>query len=284
MNFLKKNTNTKTEKENRKYDVLILYLLPMCGMNCLLHSKSENRCVQQKLAYVGMFIMLFYRSWLKIDGLNIFKGKELKKERFNSLFTINLCEDVSTHFLSIIYALQNISNEFRMNRIGTILNEHLFSFLRFRSGKEQTLKSFKASFSKIALSLKNRSLKKDLIEERNYDTATVNEGIFILSEENILNCEALAARVLIRAGIVFTRESEFYDLLSPLVDNYQSFKEYTEWDKEFFSIFSHTSFHKERKISKNQYWYVHSSNFRLNNGVIGRNIRSRYQASITKEN
>ena len=72
--FFKKIDNIDPE-ERKKFDVIILYLLPMCCLNCIIHSKDENRCIQQKLAYVGMFIMLFYRSWLKIDGIHIYQKK-----------------------------------------------------------------------------------------------------------------------------------------------------------------------------------------------------------------
>lgn len=115
----------KTEnKDNEKcINAFIAFLLPMCCLNCVLRSKNTCRFILQKWAYVGMFILLFYQSILKIDGIH---GDKIAKENFNSLFTINLCGDASTHLLSIIRALQIIPDGFHMNRIGTILNEHFF--------------------------------------------------------------------------------------------------------------------------------------------------------------
>ena len=68
---------------------------------------------------------------MKTDGI---QGRKIAKEKYNSLFTMNLCEDASTYLLSIIIALQNIPilriipDRFPMNRIGTIMNEHFFQY------------------------------------------------------------------------------------------------------------------------------------------------------------
>ena len=116
---------TVSENDERKLNALIAFILPMCCLNCVLHSKDTSRCALQKWSYVGIYILLFYHSFLKIDGI---QGKKISKEKFNSLFSMNLCEDASTHLFSIIYALQTIPEKFSMNRIGTIMNEHFFQY------------------------------------------------------------------------------------------------------------------------------------------------------------
>ena len=163
------------------------------------------------------------------------EGKILEKENFNSLFSIHLCEDGATHFLAIIHALQTIPESFPMNRIGTVLNEHFFALLRFKSGKEQTLKSFKHVFQQIVLSMKRQLLPKIIIKiRRNCDTGIACEGVYVLSKQELLNCKALALRVLTRTGLVFPRETDFYEMIESLTNNNKTFNEYTTWDMNFF--------------------------------------------------
>ena len=160
---------------------------------------------------------------------------------------MNLCEDASTYLLSIIIALQNIPDRFPMNRIGTIMNEHFFSLLRFRSGKEQTLKSFKRAFQQIILSMKNNILTKNMLKLRRYfDSGITDEGVFILSKPELLKCKELALSILRRAWLIFPRESEFYKIIEHLISQHQTFNEYTDWDWDFFDSIINAKFQMKK--------------------------------------
>ena len=203
-------------QECTSIDVAILYLLPMCILNCIIHSKNNNRETVLNWAYVGMFIMLFYWSWLKIDGN---KNKEQKKESFSSVFTMDLCVDAATHLFAIILALQKIPEKFNLSKIGTITNEHFNALLRYRAGKEQTIRSMKTAFRKVVIMMKhNYSLPHVIIQQREFRTAKMEPGTYSLPKEEVIRCQALAYRVLRRAGIHFPRESAFYALISFLND------------------------------------------------------------------
>ena len=152
--------------------------------------------------------------------------------------------------------------------------------LRYQSGKEQSLKSIKRAFHLITLSMKREINTKKFIQvQRYFSTGCVKDGALILEKQEISCCKELALRVLRRAGLIFPRESEFYEMVHPLIQNEQSFDEFTEWDWDFFNSLTSSTFQIKKNTQKNQYWYVHSSNFRLTKNVIGRNIRSRYMSS-----
>ena len=44
----------------------------------------------------------------------------------------------------------------------------------------------------------------------------------------------MALRVLTRTGLVFPRETDFYEMIESLINNNKTFNEYTTWDMNFF--------------------------------------------------
>ena len=147
-----------------------LYLLPMCCINRILRDKEANRKLRTYWAYIAMFIMIFYWSSLKLECQK--RSREAKKEDFDSIFTINLCVDCINAMYAILFGISSINEECSISRIGTILSEHFFASLRYKSGKDQSLKSFD----------------QNIIERRIFETGIMEEGVYIPEEDEVEKC------------------------------------------------------------------------------------------------
>ena len=73
---LTQRINSGTSQDKQNVDVLIAFILPMCCLNCVLRSKDGDRYILQKWAYVGMYILLFYRLRIKVEGREKYKKRK----------------------------------------------------------------------------------------------------------------------------------------------------------------------------------------------------------------
>ena len=129
----------------------------------------------------------------------------------------------------------------------------------------------------------NYSLPHVIIQQREFRTAKMEPGTYSLPKEEVIRCQALAYRVLRRAGIHFPRESAFYALISFLNDIEKNENHFNDWEKFLFSTLFNAQFKTSTENQNpNQYWYIHASRFRLLKNKIGRNIFSRYSTSPDK--
>lgn len=257
----------------------LLYILPMCCMNCVLRAKKRGRKKRLRWCYVGMFLMMLYWGWLKTDGKNA-RMQEIKKETFDALFTMDLCQDSVLYFAAVIFALQKIDPAFSMNRIGTILDEHFFSSLRFRGGKEQTLNSLKKVFPIYGLMRKNRFAAEKVVRfHREYDTAKVPMGKRASSPSEVVSALTFSVRILRHCGVVFTKEHPFYSLVSDITVPTRV----SIWEKMFVQGLCNAEFrsHQRKRHFKN-YWWVHANKYRLTKRI-GRQIKLRYDTQTSKK-
>ena len=260
----------------------LLYIMPMCCMNCVLRAKNCGRKQREQWAYVGMFLMMLYWGWLKIDGKPKKDGSdtEVKREAFESLFTMDVCEDSILYFAAVIYALQQIEGEWSLTRIGTILDEHFFSSLRFRGGKEQTLKSLREGFRVYGLTRKNPYATEKVVRfRRAYDTGRVPRGAVILSDYEVQQALIFAVRVITQCGILITTSHPFYSLVGHIkVPPTRSC-----WEKTVLRDLCTAQFcGHQPKRRYNSYWCVHANKYRLSKRT-GRQIKARYATSTCTE-
>ena len=255
-----------------------LYLLPMCCINRILRDKEANRKLRTYWAYIAMFIMIFYWSNLKLECQK--RSREAKKEDFDSIFTINLCVDCINAMYAILFGISSINEECSISRIVTILSEHFFASLRYKSGKDQSLKSLKWAFERILQMKKWGSFDQNIIERRIFETGIMEEGVYIPEEDEVEKCRMLTIKFFILSEQVFPKEGAAYFMQWHPNDLDLTFN---EWEENILNSLSNKSSFKsmskktgeERSFS----WEINVSRYRLTSRV-GRNITSRYHTKV----
>ena len=251
---------------------VVLYLLPMTCMNRILRDKYANRRQRAIWSYIGMFIMFFYWSGLKLQ-MNT-KNKELKRENFDSIFSLDFCVDCFNGFFAILLSILKIPNSCSISCIGTIHSEHFFASLRNKAGKEQTIKKLMWAFDRLIQFKKWNYFEDKKISRRLFETGILEEGCFRLSEEEVKNCELFAAKLFLSCEQNFPKNSAAFNLVQDIEET----TDLNEWDLNIIgSLTNDNTFEIKAKQTK---WELRVSKFRLTNKA-GRNIISRY---ITKIN
>ena len=88
----------------------------------ILREKQANRHMRSIWSYIGLFVVYFYYSNLKIECQK--PNKECKKEDFPSIYSMDLCVDCINAFYAVLYGISNINEECSISRIGSIMSEH----------------------------------------------------------------------------------------------------------------------------------------------------------------
>ena len=237
-------------------------------------SRSNARTKTQMVLY---FLIHFY--WLhELDESTITKFLKKKHEDYPSLFSYDLCLDAANYLFSVIHILGSIDNEFSMGRIGTVASEHMFSLLRYESGKEQTTHAIKNGFNKIVLCNK-LGFYFAKIRQRSFSSATVESKCFPLQPEIIELCMYTAKKICLDAGVKFTRDSAYYDLFE--IDELLNEEGERFYHNEISILKSEFMLKQKKNISVQ--WRMQASQMRFSSKT-GRNITSRYVTGLKEYN
>ena len=252
----------------------VLYLLPMTCMNRILRDKVACRRYRAIWACIGMFIMFFYWSGLKLQMIS--QHRELKKENFDSIFSIDFCVDCFNAFFAILLGIYKIENKCSISRIGTIHSEHLFALIRNKAGNKQTIEALKWAFERIIVAKKYDYFMNETISRRLFETGILEEGTLTLSDEDSKKCKLFALKLAHLCGQAFPRESAAYDLLQDV--DYQSLDlNFNDWELDIIESLTKEGTFISGKSTGN--WVLTASKYRLTNKA-GRNITSRYYTKL----
>ena len=253
----------------------VLYLLPTTCMNRILRDKTASRGIRAIWCYVGLFLMFFYWSSVKLEMSSL--KKECKSENFDSLFSLDFCIDCINGLFSILISIENIQESCSISRIGTIQSEHFFALLRQKAGNEQTLKTIAWAFNRIIQSKKWDYFVDEKVHRRDFETGMFEEGCFKLSDYDINKCRIFAIKIFKLSGQVFPRESAAYDLVQNVEDIDLDFD---EWENNLLESLIRNDTYRIRSNRKQKCnWELRVTQFRFPS-KIGRNIKSRYSTKI----
>lgn len=269
------STFKKAYEKGDKY--LILFITPILCLIRILRDNNESRKQRLKWSYISLFIFLGYLGWLKVQCTN---GKEEKmKEDFPSLFTMDFCIDASNYLFSVIQILGKVDDGFSIGRIGTTASEHFFARLRYEAGKEQTIRSIKKAFNRIIL-IEKMGNQNQKINHRIFSSARLEQSSISLDHELITFCIYTAKTICEDAGIKFTRDSAYYEIMECIESNLDLNKAKMFVEREM-KILSNEYATGHRNQTTKQ-WRMQISQIRRSNKA-GRNIRSRMYTAIKSE-